>query len=206
MRVFPREDLSGKTFGRLLVIRYAGVAKGYRSLWVCICSCGGIRTIRGESLSSQRTRSCGCLSDEARKRKTTHGKSKSRIYRVWSGLVKRCSSPYSKDWDRYGGRGISVCERWLRFEGFYEDMGDAPEGMTLDRIDNNGNYEKSNCRWSTRQEQAANTRRTKYIEYRGESLILSGWARRLGMSTASFIYRLRNWSIDDVMTRPHRTW
>lgn len=160
-----RSELTGQTFGRLTVLRRNGVDKNNGSLWLCICACGKEHTVLGASLSRGIIKSCGCLRvDVVRARSTTHGqtsgKKVSPEYVSWAAMITRCGNPNQKDWHSYGGRGIIVCERWREsFENFLEDMGKKPKGLTLDRIDVNGNYEPGNCRWATSQEQTANKRK-----------------------------------------------
>lgn len=154
-----RIDIAGFRFGRLVVVRYAGPDVGGRSTWECICDCGGSRIASGINLRAGRVASCGCLQTEARKvALLTHGLSTGREYRAWQKMKSRCSNPKHPSFPNYGGRGISVCEAWASFLQFYEDMGPAPEGATLDRIDNELGYEPGNCRWASHEIQARNRR------------------------------------------------
>lgn len=135
----------------------------------------------------------------------THGMSGSAIYRVWGAMVERCTKQASKDYAHYGGRGITVCDRWRKFENFYADMGDRPTGMTLERIDNDGDYEPGNCRWATRREQNLNRRTTQMVTYLGETLCAADWERRFGYGEGVVAGRLRRgWPIERALTQPVR--
>lgn len=158
-------NLVGTRFGRLLVEVCAGT-NGHRRLWICRCDCGNVTTHSTDALSSGKTRSCGCLKREiiSHGAHTTHGQAglgrQSSAYRTWRGMKNRCeNNPKHQAFSRYSGRGIRICARWKKFENFYLDMGDRPDGMSLDRINPDGHYCPSNCRWATRVEQARNRSR-----------------------------------------------
>lgn len=150
-------DLTGHVYGRLTVTSSAGYAKGF-SLWVCMCECGTETITRGNCLRTGNTTSCGCLSRELTAGlNRTHRLSKTKTYTVWKAMLTRCRNPNQPTAARYVLRGISVCDRWeTSFENFYADMGAAPPGLSLDRIDNDGNYEPGNCRWATAETQSRN--------------------------------------------------
>lgn len=128
--------------------------KNGRRYCTCLCSCGNEKVIREDSISSGKSKSCGCLNKEIN---TKHGGSYSRTYYTYYSMKNRCLNPQHENYHYYGGRGVTICDRWLKsFENFLEDMGERPEGCSLDRINNSGNYELENCRWATNQEQAIN--------------------------------------------------
>jgi len=165
-------------FGLLLVKQ-----KVSNTEWLCHCACGNKVVVKGHKLLSGNNKSCGCLKrrvlgDATRK----HGKANSRLtgyankaYGAWQAMRDRCSNPNRSDYHRYGGRGIKVCKRWDKFETFYADMGDPPPGETLDRINNDGDYKPSNCRWASRKEQVYNSSRIKRITVGRQTKPLREW-------------------------------
>lgn len=150
-------DLVGQTFGQLTVVMRADIKSNRgESIWVCKCSCGGTSAVLQWNLRSGNTKSCGCLKIA---KNTKHGKINSREYNSWAKMTQRCRNKENPKYNDYGGRGITICDRWKEsFENFLEDMGYCPEGLSLDRIDVNGNYEPGNCRWTDNTEQSYNQR------------------------------------------------
>lgn len=191
----------GEKFGRLSVI--SGVVRIKKEAWVkVLCDCKVEKMVRITELNNGKTSSCGCARLEAN---TIHGYSKSRVYKIWKGIVKRCCNSNASGYYNYGERGIKVCDRWLNFENFLEDMGEPKEGESIDRINNNGNYEQSNCRWATKTTQMRNFRRNKLVEYNGEVHCLSEWEEILEINRGVLGYRLSHgWPIDKAFTAPIR--
>jgi len=152
-------ELQGKQFGRLFVLQQMAAVAG-RTMFECRCDCGALVSVRAENLRKGETQSCGCYRRDAlADLRRTHGLRHSITYKSWHMMHQRCSNPNNGAYKNYGGRGISICERWNKFENFHADMGDRPPGKSIDRIDNDGNYSQENCRWATPLQQNRNKKR-----------------------------------------------
>lgn len=174
----------GKQFYRLTLVSVGGTESGYTT-GLFRCSCGTEKTIRLHAVETGNTRSCGCLKTErSRETFTTHGATNTPEYRAYHEMRKRCLNPNNHAYARYGGRGITICDRWMSsFENFRDDMGPRPSpSHSLDREDNNGPYSPDNCRWATEKTQASNRRSTRKLSANGETMSHNEWARRLGVS------------------------
>ena len=210
-------DMIGIKVGLLTVISRA-ITKPGEARWNCTCDCGNTSIVSGRNLRSGNVKSCGCLNVSiARALGQKHGGSKkihghakgkdtqaSRTYSSWAEMKRRCDNPKAHSFPAYGGKGIRYSVRWASFENFLEDMGERPEGTSLDRIDGSKGYFPGNCRWATPKEQAANRRSSVLIEFQGESLLLSYFARKLGMGIDIVWYRLnkRRMTPEEIATTP----
>jgi hypothetical protein len=191
--VFDIESLVGKKFERLLVLEESERSKNRNRMWLCQCECGKTKVIVGYNLKNGSTRSCGCLRSELLSiQKDWHKKSLSPEYKSWGTMIQRCTNPKNKKYPDYGGRGIKVCDRWKDFRNFYKDIGEKPSHRhTIDRIDVNGDYEPSNCKWSTPSEQGNNKRNNIIIEYNGESGTLRYFSNKYGLVYETLYRRIK---------------
>lgn len=200
-------DMIGKRFGRLVVQgRHDKRLHGRYVTWECLCDCGNLKLTSTQRLNTGRTKSCGCLQAENMPPVLIkHGMSHYSGFKVWQSMIRRCKNPLDKDYKYYGGRGIDVCERWLDPREFAKDMGERPDGYSLDRIDTNGHYCPQNCRWATPAQQGANKRNNRLIEHDGQTLHLSEWCRRLDVKLSTVVNRL-NAGMDPslALTMPSR--
>ena len=186
-------------FGRLVVVCRENCvkARSKHSFWRCKCDCGNERVVRGIALSSGNTKACGCLN-------RPHGMTGTREYGTWMNMRFRCSNKNHPRFKSYGGRGISFDPRWESFESFLDDMGPCPSKKhSLDRVDNNGNYCKENCRWATPTEQARNKGNTRLVTHNGETKCLSEWAEGANITPSHLSSRIRNgWGIEAAISAP----
>lgn len=196
----------GQRFGRWTLIRRDGVTAWGRPQWLVQCECGTSKSIEVSSIARGDSASCGCLQKQvATARWTTHGLMGTRAHACWKSMKARCLNPLETGYKYWGGRGITICEKWLTFEGFFEDMGEAPEGMTIGRRDNDGNYEPGNCRWETQVQQQRNRRSNRRLSWRGETLCVSEWSERLGISRRTIQSRLADgWDTERSLATPAR--
>jgi hypothetical protein len=193
-------DLAGMRFGKLTAIAPVGKNKSKQYLWQCKCDCGGSSIVIGSNLIRGNTTACGCVRlTEIADRTRKHGLSKTRMFKIWVGIRKRCNTPSCKSYEHYGGRGIKVCAEWDTFLGFYNDMKDGyEENLSLERKDPDGDYTKSNCKWATMKEQARNKRNSVYIEYDGQNRTCAEWADISGTGSSTIRWRMKmGWSIQE---------
>lgn len=203
-----RINLSGRRFGKLTVVEMAEPYHspgGYKATnWRCVCDCGKHTIVRTCNLRNGKSLSCGCLRVESPNRKT-HGQNGTRLYGVWKSIRQRCKNPSSSSYEDYGGRGIQICAEWDHdFNLFYEwSLANGyQKGLTIDRIDNNGDYAPSNCRWTTLSVQGNNTRRNHFITYNGETLTVAQWAEKTGIKYHKLKDRINKlgWTAEKALT------
>jgi hypothetical protein len=204
----PRKNLIGKRFERWTVIGLSNKQYRQMSMWTCRCDCGVVRDIIGNNLTRGISKSCGCLKIErTKKAKTTHGDTRNhkiaRLYTIWQGMKERCEKPSQKMYCYYGGKGIKVCESWKNYEEFkkWAMANGYAENLTIDRIDESGNYEPSNCRWVTQTEQVRNNSHNVVIEINGVKKCLSEWCEIYNMPYKTVISRIRrDWEPKKAIT------
>jgi len=202
-----RLDLKGQKFNRLTVLEYSH-NEGAKVMWKCRCDCGNITFVSSSNLRCNRTKSCGCFKlEEFSKRFTKHNQRHTKLYEIWKGIKNRCLNPNHSSFHNYGGRGITICDEWKNdFVSFYNwsmQNGYIESVTTIDRINNDGNYEPSNCRWTDRKTQANNTRTNHYITYQNQTLTLKQWSEKINISYSCLLSRLKhNWSIEKALTTP----
>lgn len=201
---------SGDVFGRLTVLGRAPSRNG-RTFWHCKCECGNECEVSGQEMARTNrpgAKSCGCLRKELHKeRVTTHGMSHSSEFSIWGNILDRCRNPNSHSYANYGGRGITICKEWEKFETFYADMGPRPSGHSLDRIDNDKGYSKENCRWATAKEQNNNRRSNVNLTIGDETKTIAGWSEATGVNVNTIQKRLYDgMDIKEAVETPVRKW
>lgn len=197
-------DLTGQRFGKLTPIKVKGASKSGSLIWLCRCDCGKETRVASGNLRARSTKSCGC-SRHIRPLGCgkKHGLSNSRVYNIWRGMIARCSKPKTTHYKYYGGKGLKVCDRWSIFQNFIDDMGIPENNQSIDRIDGSKGYFKENCRWVTSMQQMSNTKKNHFLTFNGETLHISGWARKIGMNKRTLLYRIESgWSIKRALTEP----
>jgi len=177
-------NLMGQRFNRLIPIKLIGKDKYGNVLWLCKCDCGKEKIIPGYQVRNGRIKSCGCLKKERDKifgklHSITHGYCRTKTYNAWASMIQRCTNPNNQAYKNYGGRGIKICNRWLKFENFLEDVGEIPEGLTFDRINNNQGYFPNNWRLATAKEQNRNKRNIKLYNYNGKIQCMPAWIEEI---------------------------
>lgn len=216
------KDLTNRRFGRWLVLHKTDPPPDWkhgRTFWFCRCDCGTERAVFRNSLVTGKSQSCGCLRREIMERQRgpnhpmyRHGHAcngkRTKEWRAWNAMIRRCRYPSMDDYERYGGRGITVCQRWQdSFESFLEDVGPAPsEQHSIDRVDNDGNYESDNVRWATKSEQIKNSRKARLITWQGRTMNLCDWSEETGIKRTTIQMRIDHygWSVHDALTKPVR--
>jgi hypothetical protein len=195
----------GNRYDMLALVSRFGTNKNGDSLWMCKCDCGQERVCAGNKLRSGRVKNCGCVwKAQLEKWKPLTHLIDTRIYRIWNGIISRCTNQDDPNWHRYGGRGITVCDEWRVFENFYNDMKDGySDDLSIDRKENNKGYYKENCKWATRVEQARNRRSSRFFEHDGMRLTIAEWCERLGISSGLVRNRLRKgWDEKTALLTP----
>lgn len=203
-------DLTGQRFGRLTVVECCGRSKDGQKVYLCRCDCGTEKKVRSGNLRNGNTQSCGCLSAEktaerSRKRLLVHGGCGTRLYSIWIDMRSRCTWNKAINWHLYGGRGIKVCDEWANNFTAFRDWAMTngySDDLQLDRIDNDGNYEPCNCKWSTRIEQGNNRRTCVYVTINGETKTVVEWCRINGIAVNTAFSRIeRGWKAEDAVTK-----
>lgn len=203
------QNLDGHQFGRLTVLSEGPRSRHNQRMWRCLCECGKTTLSTHSNLTTGKSTSCGCLTIErAIERSVTHGatrgRKKSPEYMIWHAMRQRCTKPNAADYKYYGGRGISVCDRWSDFALFLADMGQRPSrAHSIDRKDNDGPYSPENCRWATRQEQHNNMRSVRWIEIDGERKTITQWENQFSLRHGILNERLASgWPMDSRLVQP----
>lgn len=207
------KDLTGQRFGRLTVISRGDNTKNGGATWVCTCDCGKQKekSVPTHDLICGKVRSCGCLFFVSNKgRRKTHGKTNTRLHRIWISMRQRCNDPHHKAYRHYGGKGVTVCNEWNDFQSFYNWAmeNEYRDNLTIDRIDSNGNYCPENCRWATMKEQQNNRSNNIRFSIGGQEKTISEWSAVSGISRATLEWRVKHhWDEDELLmpTNPNNS-
>lgn len=197
-----KSDLTGMRFSMLTVIKKTNQRKKRQVVWLCRCHCGNFHYVASYSLTSKETQSCGCLKKNILGQSSiTHGMTGTLTYKTWRQIIRRCSEKAHIQYSDYGGRGITVCKRWGKFENFLADMGERPTPKhSIDRINNNGNYEPGNCRWATKKQQQNNKSNNRILYFDGKSKTMTEWAEQVEMKVGTLYKRLSmGWGIEKAL-------
>lgn len=202
-------DITGERYGKLTVVRYEGRAKNGHSLWLCKCDCGRETIVSRSNLQGGHQVSCGCKRrKQASEMNLTHGSSHTRLYSIWSNMITRATNPKGTAYHRYGGRGVIMCPEWRNSFQAFKDWALAngyADGLTIDRIDNDGIYEPSNCRWVTWSEQFNHRSNSRLVTYQGETLTIAQWAEKLNLSKTMLYQRFEaGWPSERALTERRR--
>lgn len=203
------KDLTGQKFGRLTVEGFSHLDKHHKGHWQCRCECGAAVDVETHQLKCGKTKSCGCWKNDVNsKRLKKHGCEPKRLYWIWGGIIQRCTNRNASEYKHYGGRGITVCDEWrYSFDAFrfWALVNGYAEGLSIDRIDNDGNYCPENCRWADNATQSRNRSDNHLITYDGRTQTVSDWANELNICKQTVIKRSeRNWPLDKPIPRPGR--
>lgn len=198
-------DVSGKKFNKLVFVRRTNERRNGNILWECKCDCGNVTLVKKWDVTSGNTKSCGCLKMDVVKKmnqqNTSHGMSGTKIYKIWESMKRRCDSNKTERYSNYGGRGITYCDKWDKFEGFHEwsKKSGYKEGLSIDRIDVNGNYEPSNCRWVTLEKQSFNKTNSRKVAYKNKELTIAELAKETGKSYHLLYQRIvkLGWNVNE---------
>lgn len=206
-------ELSGKRFGKLLVLRRVNRTEDgdHAPIWECKCDCGNMTKVKSGNLMNGKTNSCGCIrresTSELGRSRRVYSEAEKRLRSIWTDMLRRCEKPSNKDFRNYGARGIVVCNEWHSFDTFKEwsfENGYA-SSLSIDRVDVNGNYSPSNCKWATVTEQANNKRNTQFVNYNGEKISVANLSREKGVSYPTLLSRIKaGWDVETAVSKPVR--
>lgn len=197
------KDISGQKFGRLTALYKLNNYNKKGTYWLCSCECGNITIVYTGHLLNEHTKSCGCLNREPTKGNTKHGQTGTRLYHILDAMKQRCYNKNHKHYKHYGARDVAVCDEWrndfMNFHDWAVNSG-YDDSLTIDRIDNNGNYEPNNCRWVDYTTQNNNRRNTVYLTYNGKTQTIKEWSKELNVNAKTLYTRnFKNWNVEDIL-------